>query len=226
MRLRGHIPGIADPSSHIFIATMDLSNLSSNLPATKSLEQVSLIEVTKDLAAEFKNAAKSVASLYNSTQKPPKVEFANAAKAVASLYRLGSGSTVLLRNKGYLDCLDDLLQMIANGDDIENWALTKRAEITNHYNKEHKEEEDFALPSEYEFTLPAELASNIAFRPSFAPLSVTYRAKKKMYKKKLVNQSSGSSEESDESDVEKKRKLRSANEQVKRRKKEASSDHD
>lgn len=228
---------------------MDLSNLSSNLPATKSLEKISIIELNKDLTTEFKNAAKSVASLYNTSSlgtdlKTQKVEFANAAKAVASLYRLGTNASVLLRNKGYLDCLDDLLHMITNGDDIENWALTKRAEITNHREvpKESTAQEvqsqvsaDFHLPSEYEFSLPLELASSIAFRPSFAPLSVSYkRPKKNLYKKLLVKTHDGSSGSSDyESDVTdssddvelKRRKVRQMHE-VKRRKKDPSSDHD
>lgn len=119
---------------------MDLSNLSSNLPLVKSLEQVSLVDINKDLTNEFKNTAKAVASLYNSASQPEngdkylKTEFADAAKAVASLYRTGNSSNVLLMHKGYLDCLDDLLQIITSGEDIENWVLTKRAELTNFYN--------------------------------------------------------------------------------------------
>lgn len=101
---------------------MDLSNLSSDLPSTQNLEQVSLLELNKELTSEFKNAAKSVAALYNSTgdTKQQKAQFADAAKAVASLYRLGTNSNVLLMHKGYLECLDDLLGVITNGEDIEN----------------------------------------------------------------------------------------------------------
>ena len=183
---------------------MDLSNLSSTLPPTKLLELVSLMNLNHELTDEFKTAAKSVAALYNSSspkaedQKGVKVEFASAAKAVASLYRLGTNLNVLLMHKGYLECLDDLLSVIANGEDIENWALTKRAELTNHYN--HKEagkddvnsERDYSpvpksadsdltelvLPSEYEFAFPDEMAAHTAFRPSFAPLSISYKRNK------------------------------------------------
>lgn len=132
---------------------MDLSNLSSNLPFVESLEQVSLAELNKDLTNEFKNTAKAVASLYNSAPAPEdresgmKAKFSEAAKAVASLYRTGTNSNVLLTHKGYLDCLDDLLQILTSGEDMENWVLTKRAELTNLYNcnslrseKEHKAE--------------------------------------------------------------------------------------
>lgn len=168
---------------------MDLSNLSSDLPLTKNLEQTSLLELNKELTSEFKNAAKSVAALYNSTgnAKQLKTEFSEAAKAVASLYRLGSNSSVLLMHKGYLECLDDLLEAITNGADIENWALTKRAEIVKKYSSKEKvtppqepvqepiQESDCPLPQEYEFNLPKELALSLHFRPTFAPLSINYR---------------------------------------------------
>lgn len=128
---------------------MDLSNLSSDLPPTKPINQISVNELNHELTTEFKNAAKSVAALYNSSilskcenvssndfKKNQKLDFANAAKSVATLYRLSNNANTLLLNKGYLECLDDLLEGIAHGDDIENWALTKRAEITN-INKDH-----------------------------------------------------------------------------------------
>lgn len=117
---------------------MDLSNLSTTLPLTKPVNQASVDELNEDLNAEFKKAAKSVASLYNlavsgNTQdvSKQKTEFADAAKSVATLYRLSYSSNSLLKNLGYLECLDDLLAAITNGEDIENWALTKRAEIIN-----------------------------------------------------------------------------------------------
>lgn len=184
---------------------MDLSNLSNTLPPTKSLELVSLLNLNSELTDEFKNAAKSVATLYNAStqkgedQKGVKAEFAHAAKAVASLYRLGTNSNVLLMHKGYLECLDDLLSVIANGEDIENWALTKRAELTNYYNqKESSKDEprsemrdsspvpvsadsdltEPVLPSEYEFAFPPDLASHTPFRASFPPLSVAYKRSK------------------------------------------------
>lgn len=127
---------------------MDLSSLTSGLPPTKLLEHVSVSDLNKDLTDEFKNAAKLIALLYNScllaeeNRALVKKEFAGAAKAVASLYRLGSHSSVLSMHKGYLDCLDDLLHVIANGEDIEDWALSKRAELTNHYNLKEKVERE------------------------------------------------------------------------------------
>lgn len=224
---------------------MDLSNLSSTLPPTNSLEQVSVLELNKELTDEFKNAAKSVASLYNATNTAPdvksaKLEFAHAAKAVASLYRLGSNHNTLAMHKGYLDCLDDLLHIISNGEDIENWALTKRAELTNSYNNKDKEgaqidqldleSTDFKLPTDYEFMLPLELTTNLHFRPSLAPLSVTYkRLKKKDRRRMLSAENSGLSDcESDETeDVEtKKRRALQIMHEGKRRRREPPSDND
>lgn len=35
----------------------------------------------------------------------------------------------MLRYKGYLDCIDDLLNLIKNDGDVENWALMKKLEL-------------------------------------------------------------------------------------------------
>lgn len=234
---------------------MDLSNLSSNLPATRNVEQVSLLELNKELTSEFKNAAKSVAALYNSTGNAEqlKTEFANAAKSVASLYRLGSNSNEVLMHKGYLECLDDLLEGITNGEDIENWALTKRAEITKKFNNNDKptasqetpQDTDFHLPKEYEFSLPSELALSLRFRPTFAPLSVNYRRprsresrkhERKNYRKQAVTANYDASQSSDNDseasdlgeDIEtrKRRALQSLHDVVKRRRMDSSSDNE
>lgn len=200
---------------------MDLSNLSSNLPATTPLEAVSLPSINEELTDEFKSAAKSVASLYNAQKSSDthgaKAQFASAAKSVAALYRLGTTASVLLLHKGYLDCLDDLLHVIANNEDIENWALTRRAELTNHYNKELPKEgaaenaceldsSEFVLPTDHEFSFPLDLALGVQFRPSLAAPSVTYKRTKKKTTRKLPPAAEASSE-SDDSDEPVKRKL-------------------
>ncbi|KAG7194817.1 uncharacterized protein KQ657_004498 [Scheffersomyces spartinae] len=127
---------------------MDLSALSSDLPSTKAVSEASVKELAQELTVEFKNAAKAVAGLYNvaasanktlgndstSTAKSAaalKQDFSDTAKSVASLYRLANTSTVLYRLKGYLDCLDEILEIIENGEDLENWVLTRKAEISN-----------------------------------------------------------------------------------------------
>lgn len=126
---------------------MDLSNLSTELPATSDIESVSLSGLNTELTNNFKTAAKSVSSLFATSRKETKKEaaesktaFSDAARAVASLYRTASDCNVLLMHKGYLDLLDDILQMMASGEDVENWVLTKRAELVNYYN--HKEPRD------------------------------------------------------------------------------------
>lgn len=194
---------------------MDLSNLSSDLPPTKPINQASINELNRELTTEFKNAAKSVVALYNTStsgtanNSKNKAEFANAAKSVAALYRLTNNGNGLHHHMGYLECLDDLLGVITNGEDIENWALTKRAEITNinhgqgdnnanvngpnQEQKESKEtrevpqgaEEELHIPLDYEFSFSLDLAPGYHFRPSFPPLSVTHSYKQRANFKQL-----------------------------------------
>ncbi|ODV79954.1 uncharacterized protein CANTADRAFT_42549, partial [Suhomyces tanzawaensis NRRL Y-17324] len=169
---------------------MDLSNLSFDLPPTKPVNQTAIDDLSRDLTTEFKNAAKSVAKLYNSsvagnsTSPNHKAEFANAAKSVAALYRTTHNATLLLQYNGYLNCLDDLLEIIANDGDVENWALTKRAEITNMNNAEDKAEvadkpasassELFQFPHEFKFSFNHDLQPKRPFVPGMAPLSVEH----------------------------------------------------
>lgn len=272
---------------------MDLSKLSSDLPSTTNIETVSLSKLNSELTDQFKNAAKSVTSLYNVTSKNSKEEvavnkaaFSDSARAVASLYRTGTECNTLLMHKGYLDSLDDVLQVITQGDDIENWVLTKRAEIVNYYN--HKEDKDLtskakspivpssasgsnsapALPktadsgltsnagskqitaasssptlsvtefdleqliaSEVGFNMSLSFATDLRFRPSFPPLSMTYKRRKGRLdnsRRKLSSlnlESAASSEDSDGDHfdpVEQKRRTRSTNtESSKRRKRDS-----
>lgn len=222
---------------------MDLSNLSKTLPSTRALESVSLMDINSELTDEFKTAAKSVATLYNASDKSdpkgPKTEFAAAAKAVASLYRSSTNASVLSMHKGYLECLDDLLHMIANHEDIENWALTKRAELTNHYVQDTHADlllppaaDEHELPlavllGEHKFALSPDLSSDLHFRPSFPPLSVTYKRPKRLdtrQKKHVLapttdQLSSDGEPELAESDAEaKKRKARGAVHDAKKKK--------
>lgn len=85
----------------------NISNLSSNLPPTRPINDNSIKELNSELTLEFKNAAKSV----------------------ASLYKLSLQKNSMLRYKGYLDCIDDLLNLIKNDGDVENWALMKKLEL-------------------------------------------------------------------------------------------------
>lgn len=84
-----------------------ISNLSSNLPPTRPINDNSIKELNSELTLEFKNVAKSV----------------------ASLYKLSLQKNSMVRYKGYLDCIDDLLNLIKNDGDVENWALMKKLEL-------------------------------------------------------------------------------------------------
>ncbi|KAK6460100.1 hypothetical protein DFJ63DRAFT_338053 [Scheffersomyces coipomensis] len=193
--------------------SMDLSTLSSDLPPTKSVNDTSMSDLSREITNEFKNAARSVASLYNSVSATgdgsasTKVEFANAAKSVSALYRITHNNTSLVYQKGYLDCLDDLLELITVKGDVENWALTKRAEITNsHNNTNHTTSSissnisssppasvvdtnqrdidpvssDFQIPSDYDFTLSSDIKPNGHFRSSITPLSLQHTYKQRL----------------------------------------------
>ncbi|RKP30678.1 hypothetical protein METBISCDRAFT_23107 [Metschnikowia bicuspidata] len=262
---------------------MDLSTLSSDLPATSNIEHITVSGLNANLAGQFKSAAKSVTSLYNTSKEASasKAAFSEAARAVASLYRAGTECNLLLMHKGYLGCLDDLLHSIANGDDVENWVLSKRAELVNYYNqKENRDatlgdsptkpqtviphlssvtatnnasapiggteigptvgcppisitdsanfdpERIMSMEGGFEMTL--DLATELRFRPSFPPLSMTYKSRKgrKETRRKpvsLIPESVASSEESDGDHldpVEQKRRSRAANMEPKRRKRD------
>ncbi|KAG7662688.1 uncharacterized protein J8A68_003818 [[Candida] subhashii] len=194
---------------------MDLSNLSSNLPLSKPVNQTSLNEVTQELTIEFKHAAKAVATLYNSatsstttsnttTTPPPtkqlKSEFATAARSVAALYKITHNSTSLFQSHGYLQCLDDLLQIIATDGDVENWALTRRAEITNTNNSSNNttssqssdpiETTDISprtpaveesIPQDFEFSILSDIKPPVKFIPTVPPISVQHTNKQRQH---------------------------------------------
>lgn len=211
---------------------MDLSKLSSDLPPASAVNQASVDDLNRELTSEFKNAAKSVATLYNSSGNPSvqKAEFANAARSVTSLYRLTTGATSLMHHSGYLSCLDDLLEVITNDGDIENWALTRRAEITNNTDgegtstteKSEKAEKETdtkgsknykdktislqeGLPQDFKFSFALELQAPHNFNPSFPPLSVerTARYGRDRVKDKEINAAKGIVEENEEPIVKK-----------------------
>ncbi|RLV82945.1 hypothetical protein JA9_002788 [Meyerozyma sp. JA9] len=181
---------------------MDLSNLSSDLPAAPSVQQQAAERLSRELALEFKTAANAVAALYNSHEpEEAKSEFSNAAKAVTRLYRLANKKSVSAADQGYTDCLDDLLLAIANGDDIEDWALTRRAEIRKQDQEDLEERdknsevasspvtecipelvapplENSRLPN-HVFSAPAQLAAPQHFYPGIPPPSVAHSVKQR-----------------------------------------------
>lgn len=231
---------------------MDLSNLSNTLPTLKPLlrkpdtneqagyddpssqsrtsSQSSIIDLSTDLTTNFKDAAKAVASLYNSSINPQpgsavnaaqkhsiKTDFANAARAVAALYKSGQASHSISNELGYLQCLDDLLQVITNDEDVENWALTRRAEITNARNKSDATTsqltsntpslDDAKIPQDFVFQFELDMKPPTTFKPSIPPISVQHNASQRntmIKKKKLqhLHKKFYSSEESSESEAD------------------------
>ncbi|EGW34273.1 uncharacterized protein SPAPADRAFT_59693 [Spathaspora passalidarum NRRL Y-27907] len=161
-------------------------------------------ELTAELTNEFKNAAKSIATLYNSSNSNSdslKSDFTNAARSVASLYKITNNSRDMLFNHGYLSCLDDLLQVISQQGDVENWVLTKRAELLKKdkpdeentkkevekqeispeqvINIKKEDNKDTSIEDVYSFTFTSDIKPNVHFRPSIPPLSVQHNLKQR-----------------------------------------------
>lgn len=161
---------------------MDLSNLSRTLPSGPSVSSGpgdstgSTTSGTSDpgkLSTHFKSTATAVTSLYNA---PSAAAFSDAAKQVAAFYRAASLDSRESHAQGYLRCIDDLLGAITRGHDIENWALTRRAELLKSSLADPRpssdEEEVFQIPQDYEFSLASDLRTSHRFPALMPPLSV------------------------------------------------------
>lgn len=187
---------------------MDLSNLSNTLPLANTTSSVasasSQASLSNELTNHFKDAAKAVAALYNTSlnntnntnksDKLVKTEFANAAKSVASLYKLSQSSLQVAHSKGYLQCLDDILSVLSNDEDVEDWILTKRISLLNQSNLRPQSNGDtynlqsqlqsqsqsrsqpqqvlvygsdyFSIPQDYEFNFNLDIKPPMSFRAS------------------------------------------------------------
>ncbi len=90
---------------------MDLSSLSSGLPASTKINRKDLSKLDISIASEFKDAAKSV----------------------ASLYRLSSSKTELIKNLGYLECIDDLINLLKIGGNPIELAINIKKDLDDDY---------------------------------------------------------------------------------------------
>lgn len=162
----------------------NISNLSSNLPPTVPVSEASLQEITNSLTYEFKNAAKSV----------------------SSLYKLSIQRNEMVRHQGYLDAVNDLIQVLKNGGDVENWAVLKKLELEGTVKREEPPvEEDEGkeqfpldkLPSDYDFNIPGHQEKK--FPPTNPLLTVQRRKKETLsHKEEAQTKDTLSSEDEDE----------------------------
>lgn len=214
---------------------MDLSNLSSDLPSGSSgpsVQQQRTETLLRELTNEFKTAANSVAALYSSHgSEAARAEFATAAKAVTGLYRLATRVLAGAADRGYTECLDDLLVAIANGDDIEDWALTRRAEMCKQTQDDGEEREragtdsvadsegvllggdelaappllNSCIPS-HVFSAPELMAAPQHFYPGIPPPSVAHTLKQRaMLRRKPRHCDNGSDSDSEKEGRKKER---------------------
>lgn len=210
---------------------MDLSNLSSQLPSGRSQKDDGL---ARELACQFKNAANAVAALYNNhDQDDAKTEFSNAARAVTGLYRTATKSQAAAVDQGYTECLEDLLTAIQNGEDIEDWALTRRAQIRKEQDNDDERNAasdkcdvpldtegpegpylaDLAAPDlagyipDHVFTAPLLLAAPQHFHPSMPPLSVAHTVKQRAQMRRKPRMTKEDSSDSESDSGRKRRKM-------------------
>lgn len=86
---------------------MDLSNLSKDLPNTIPINQNSIQELNKEISNEFKIGARSI----------------------AALYKLSTNKFQIVKLSGYLDCLNDIKNLI-NGGNIDDENDDQKSETT------------------------------------------------------------------------------------------------
>lgn len=114
-------------------------------------------------------------------------EFKIAANAVTKLYRVANERNSLLKHRGYLNCVDDLLNILGQQpglsvDDIHLWCLKQRGEILSHQNGCNNIEAKKNVNSKFDFDFDSTTASNNNntdvnvpnFRLSTPPLSVEH----------------------------------------------------
>lgn len=150
----------------IYLLMDNISNLSTNLPPTKPINDNTVAEIQRDLTTEFKNAAKSV----------------------ASLYKLSTQRNTVLRHQGYLDAIHDLINVIQNNGDVENWALSKKFELEGGMSKEEvaassppwTTESLTKIPDDYKFTMSLPLQHKF---PPTMPILSAQRSKGRSPKK-------------------------------------------
>lgn len=104
-----------------FEAMEKLNSLGSSLPPERSPTDQAIESLSGELSQEFKIAA----------------------NAVTKLYRVANERNSLLKHRGYLQCVEDLLAMLQQEpglsvEDIHLWCLKQRGEMLSHPNGEGK----------------------------------------------------------------------------------------
>lgn len=115
-------------------------------------------------------------------------EFKLAANAVTKLYRVANERNSLLRHHGYLNCVEDILNMLIQDsttsvDDIRIWCLKQKNDILSHKNNNssnNNTEGNKNGASKFDFNFESPNSNNNTettvpkFRLSSPPLSVEH----------------------------------------------------
>lgn len=110
-------------------------------------------------------------------------EFKLAANAVTKLYRVANERNSLLRHHGYLNCVEDILNMLIQDsttsvDDIRIWCLKQKNDILSHKNNNTEGNKNGASKFDFNFESPNTNSNTETtvpkFRLSGPPLSVEH----------------------------------------------------
>ncbi|KAK9463218.1 uncharacterized protein V1516DRAFT_667150 [Lipomyces oligophaga] len=103
---------------------MDLSSLSSNLPRRgTSLNQ----NHSSPIASTNASNVQTTAVDHDDDASQLLSHFKEAALNVTKLYRSANQQIGRARSEGYLEALDDVLNVIRSGGDVYRWALAKKS---------------------------------------------------------------------------------------------------
>lgn len=160
---------------------MDLSNLGNDLPLSQALSESEMQAMNRELSEEFKIGARSI----------------------AALYRLSTSKTQMVRAKGYLDAVNDVLAMLETTDSIETIKealVRKKADLTG-----QKQEVNIGDLNSGQFTINK--PSQHSFPLTKPPMSIQLNLKhppSKLSKSKKVSRDEhqGHEEQHDQDPVE------------------------
>jgi hypothetical protein len=122
-------------------------------------------------------------------------EFKNAARSVAALYKLSVQQHTQMKSQGYLECLEDLLQVLKSNENVQEWALRKKLELelecATGGNKDGEssvfidhEKSSLIIPDDYSFTMSSPMTAK--FPPSNPLLSVERRPARQISKSRCI----------------------------------------
>lgn len=95
-------------------------------------------------------------------------EFKTAARSLATMYKLSTQNGAQMKKLGYLECLEDLLLVLKDNENVEDWALRKKLELMGCQSGVSVNNVDIVydkvIPSDFSFTMSSPMGQK--FPPS------------------------------------------------------------